>query len=48
MIKVVIAALVASVSVSALSLPASAGQKGCPDGTYYDESKGKCVTKRGS
>ncbi len=47
MMKTLLAALLTVFAVSAISLPATAAKK-CPDGKYYDESKRKCVTRRGS
>lgn len=47
MTKTLVAFLLAAFAVGSVTLPASAA-KNCPDGTYYDESTGKCVTKRGS
>jgi len=47
MIKTTLTALITVFALSAIALPATAAKK-CPDGKYYDESKRKCVTKRGS
>ncbi len=47
MMKILLASMVTMFAVSAIALPATAAKK-CPDGKYYDESKRKCVTKRGS
>lgn len=47
MIRSWFAIALAALALGAATVPASAEKK-CPDGKYYDESKGKCVTKRGS
>lgn len=46
--RTVLAALIGIVALSAVSLSAMAEGKKCKAGQEYDETKGKCVTIRGS
>jgi len=46
--KFILATILTVFAVATIAVPAYADNKDCPDGKYYDESKGKCVTKRGS
>ena len=46
--KTILAAMLTLFAASAIAIPPTAAKKRCPDGTYYDETKRKCVTRRGS
>lgn len=48
MSKLIFAAVAAALLLGTANAPAAVAAKKCPDGQYYDESKRKCVTRRGS
>lgn len=48
MTKTVVAVLLTAFALGTTVVPTAMAAKKCPDGKYYDESKRKCVTKRGS